>query len=165
MAFFCLIVNHDIEERFKQRPLIINDRVVFTSLDSTYFETRRPTKSQKTENNVTHKVHSKKITFMCDFSGNIVYGGEPFDGSVKDIPDVENIVEFMRLNSNGEKILTDKGYIQEEYDDVFLTPYKGNPSSLTLSQREFNKVHHSQRSILENLFGRFTSFAIINGQY
>ena len=67
------------------------------------------------------------------------------------------------LRANGEPAFADKGYIGE--DDVLLCPYKGRSRDLPPAQLVWNRAMNPHRTIVENVFGRTTKFAILQHKF
>ena len=113
-----------------------------------------------------------KSQVICNTKGLAVDIVTGISGSVHDmIIFHENYSDFKKrildIHSHaGPKILADKGYQSHEYENILITPTKGNPMGLTPEKNEMNAKISSVRVLVENYFWRLKNkFEIMSSRF
>ena len=118
-----------------------------------------------------HGFYCLKSQVITDMKGAAVHVVTNIPGATHDFEIFKNSVEefklIMVLHSNRpQKILADKGYISEDYNDILVTPHKGKAYTLSKSQLADNQIIGKTRVLVENFFGRMKNrYAIIGSLY
>ncbi|KAN0008502.1 hypothetical protein ACTFIU_011279 [Dictyostelium citrinum] len=122
-------------DRLNQQPLIIDNKIkIYTVVDTTLFPIRRPNYFEEIFYSTKHKKHGIKFEVGCRISdgkiiwvseGNFIqkdyYGGTEHD---LEISRKSGLIsnEIYKFEEN-EKILADKGYVEEKFEGIIL-PYR-----------------------------------------
>lgn len=107
-----------------------------------------------------HYRYCIKSQMICDSFGSALHVASGYVGSMHDMQIFrQNIQSFQdEIVSThpdaGTKILTDKGYISNEFSSLLTTPVKGLPYDLSPEENEHNQKLASARVVVERFFGK-----------
>ncbi|CAF2812772.1 unnamed protein product [Rotaria sp. Silwood2] len=134
-------------------------------VDSTYIVIPQPNDSRQRKAYYHSKSSTNcafKVRIACDFNHQIVHISECYQGSVHDITILRES-GLLEYTEEYVQIITDKGYIGEEY--VITSKKKPHGGEQTTEDTNFNRNFNSARVAIENINQRFKTYAIMDGVY